>query len=335
MSTKKNKAAILDFAAAKAAAPDADPPDPTRERSFDAADLMDMDLADPVYLCRPWLSEGVTLVVGRPKLGKTTLLRQIVAAANTAGEFFTASCAAADVLFLSLEEGERLMRSKLRAMGLTSQHFRGVRIDFEWPQGAAGVRKLREWLAPRKPDSARIPVVVIDSLSRFRVPPPDKGNAFMADYEALKGLADLAKEFPGLVVLVLHHTTKTTPDDPVAAISGTYGLTAAADNYLVMLKQGQQFRLHVGGRLWAGDISDFELQREAGGWHLGDEWQFGEDSATPKQWQVLDMLKIGAKTAAAIARAIGAEESAVRHMCATLARKGLIERVANGWGLST
>jgi len=51
-------------------------------RSYDAAALVAMDLPDPTYVSRPWIAEGVTLLCGRPKIGKTTLL----APARAAGE---------------------------------------------------------------------------------------------------------------------------------------------------------------------------------------------------------------------------------------------------------
>src|SRR5262245_34422887 len=84
----------------------------------DAETLVQMNLAEPLYVARPWISEGVALVVGRPKIGKTTLLRQLVAAINNEGEFLTARCSKATVLFLSLEENQRLMRQKLLSMRL-------------------------------------------------------------------------------------------------------------------------------------------------------------------------------------------------------------------------
>src|SRR4051812_5724276 len=107
-------------------------------RIFDAADLMAMDMADPAYLNRPFVAEGVTLVCGRPKMGKTTLLRGLARAVNTAGEFFGTTCARADTLFLSLEEGPRLMRRKFQAMGAGDNDLRGIQIVFEWPQGSGG-----------------------------------------------------------------------------------------------------------------------------------------------------------------------------------------------------
>jgi DNA-binding MarR family transcriptional regulator len=51
-------------------------------------------------------------------------------------------------------------------------------------------------------------------------------------------------------------------------ISGTYGLTAAADSFLVLRKQGSGGTLHAGGRLWDRDDSDFELSRKDQRWHL-------------------------------------------------------------------
>jgi RecA-family ATPase len=309
-------------------------PAPDRpRRSYDAGDLVELDMPEPQYVCRPWVSEGVTLVVGRPKVGKTTLLRQLSYHANNKGQFLGETCARADVLFLSLEEGERVMRKKLAALGAKPAQLRGIRLEFEWPQGAAGVEQLRQWLSGR--DSALTPLVIIDSLTRFRIPPSERGHQFTEDYNTVKLLADLAKEFPGLVVLLLHHTTKASPDDPVSAISGTYGLTAAADNFLIILKQGQQYRLHAGGRLWDRENSDFELRREAGGWALAGDWDTtAPQGLAPKQQQVITALKAGAKTNKTLAEVTGQTPSALSHMLGQLAARGLINRMANGWELS-
>jgi len=303
-------------------------------RGFDAGDLMSANLADPQYVCRPWVAEGVTLVVGRPKVGKTTLLRQLVHAANTGGEFLSARCQRSEVLFLTLEEGERLMRRKLLDMRLEPAALRGVRLEFAWPLGLDGVARLRVWLKEGRQRAELPALIVIDSLTRYRVPPSDRGNAFMMDYEALKGLADLAKEFPGLCIVVLHHTTKATPDDPVAAISGTYGLVAAADNYLIVLKQADGFRLHAGGRLWLGDATDYELRREDGRWVLAGEWVAAEGRVLGQKQQIaINMLKAGALSTSEIAKRTDQASQNVTHMMQTLADRGFVARLANGWEL--
>ena len=83
------------------------PPDvapiPEGESAFS---LIERDIPEPVKLCDPWAVEGLNLIAGRPKLGKTTLERQKMAAAAMGGPFldsrFLDPCKCA---FLSLEEG--------------------------------------------------------------------------------------------------------------------------------------------------------------------------------------------------------------------------------------
>jgi hypothetical protein len=307
---------------------DSEPARPAR--SFDAADLLAMPMAEPNYVVRPFVPEGVTLWCGRPKLGKTTILRQLAHAVNTRSVFLGERCGSAEVWFLSLEEGERLFRKKLAMMELAAEGWRGVRLEFEWPQGAEGVKALRQRLKTRS--DARPVLIIIDSLQRFRLPQSDRGHAFTEDYNAVKLLAELCKQFPGLAIVVLHHTTKAVPDDPVASISGTYGLTAAAGSYCIMLKQGQQYRLHAGGRLWDRDASDFELRRN-GGWELFGEWDPGAPALPEAQQRILDCLKTGGKTNKAIAEHTGQSESATSHMLRKLLDRGLVIKVANGWGL--
>lgn len=302
-------------------------------RSFDAAELLEQPMAEPNYVVRPFVPEGVTLWCGRPKLGKTTMLRQLAHQANIGGTFLGEPCNAAEVWFLSLEEGERVMRKKLAQSCADPSELRGVRIEFEWPQGEPGVALLRERMQARTDD--RPVLLIVDSLTRFRQPASDRANAFTEDYNAVKLLADLAKEFPGLAIVVLHHTTKATPDDPVSAISGTYGLTAAADSYCVMLKQGQQFRLHAGGRLWDRDEADFELQRRDGGWQMLGAWDHSAPQGLPpKQQEVMTLLRDGAKTNKTLAEKTGQSPSALSHMMKALEARGLVVRIANGWGVA-
>ena len=214
-------------------------------------------------------------------------------------------------------------------MSINSGEFRGVRMEFEWPQAAEGVAKIRDWLKARKSD--RPALILIDSLARFRLPPSAKANAFSEDYGAVQRLADLCKEFLGLSIVVLHHTTKAIHDDPVAMISGTFGLSAGVDSYLIMLRQSQAYRLHAGGRLWDRDEHDYAIERDAGRWNLTGEWDETVCSMPPKQRAILALLAGGAKTNRTLEEATGQSASSVSHMLKVLLSKGLVARLANGW----
>ena len=304
-------------------------PETDEEVDVNGKEFVALKLAPLQYVCRPWVVEGLCLIAGRPKIGKTTLLRQLTRAMASGNQFFGAPCHGASVLFLCLEESKRLMHAKLCAMGGEADDWKHVTLRFEWPCGGDGVYRLRQWLLSHPTPRQR--VIIVDSVTRFRDPPDPRTPAFQQDYLALRMLADLCKEFPGLVILALHHTTKAMSDDPVACISGTYGLVAAADNYWVLLRQGEKFRLHCGGRMWEGDTSDFELERVNGGWNLLGPWDSIAPSLPLRERQVFEALKGGAKTRRTLGETLDIDPPNISHVLAKLEKNGLVRRVANGW----
>ena len=227
--------------------------------------LIERDLAEPVKLCDPWATEGVNIIAGRPKLGKTTLLRQKLAAAASGGKFldseFKNPCLCA---FLSLEEGEALARKKFKQANFSETAVIAIEMFFTWPRGMMGCEALDRYLTGN-PD---IQYVVIDSLSRFRSIPDAKTPAFTADYEAVTELHEVAKLHAGVCIDVVHHTRKAKGDDPLDDISGTYGLSAAADCCYIMRHHADGAALYVASRLWDREDNNFVLKRSGGMWEF-------------------------------------------------------------------
>lgn len=230
-------------------------PIPTGES---ALNLTQRDIPEPVRLCDPWAVEGVNILAGRPKLGKTTLERQKMAAAATGSDFFDSKFPeAVKCAFLSLEEGELLCRLKFKQTGLNDEALAGIQLFFEWPRGESGVSLLDRYLSAN-PD---VRMVCIDSLTRFRMIPDVRTPAFMADYDAVNLLHDLSKKHPGVVLDVIHHTRKAKGDDPIDDVSGTYGLTAACDSITVLWHEADGAVMHVFGRMWTRLESQYSLKR--------------------------------------------------------------------------
>jgi hypothetical protein len=256
-------------------------PPPVGESAFS---LTERDLAEPVRLCDPWATEGVTIFAGRPKLGKTTLIRQKLAAAASGGKFldsdFKAPCLCA---FLSLEEGEALARRKLKQANFSEAALTGIDMHFSWPRGMMGVEALHRYLAAN-PD---VQFVAIDSLSRFRTIPDAKTPAFMADYEAINELHEVSKLHPGVCIDIVHHTRKAKGDDPLDDVSGTYGLSAAADTIYVMRHHADGAALYVASRLWDREDNNFLLKRDGGQWIM-----VGVNMGLPEeQVKTLDVIR--------------------------------------------
>lgn len=223
--------------------------------------LLERDIPEPVKLCDPWAMEGVNIVAGRPKLGKTTLIRQKLAAAAIGGDFLDSKFShPVKCMFLCLEEGELLCRAKFKMAGFPDEALAAIQLFFEWPRGLAGVDLLDRYLAVN-PD---VRYSAIDSLTKFRTIPDVRTPAFMADYEAMGSLHTMSKRHPGLCLDMIHHTRKAKSEDAIDDISGTYGLTAATDSYFVMRHHADGAMMHVGGRLWSREAAEYKIKRSAG-----------------------------------------------------------------------
>jgi len=189
--------------------------------------LLEREMTPISYLCDPWIPEGLHLIASRPKLGKSTLLRQELAAVAGGTELFGVHCRQATTAYLSLEEGDRLARRKFEIAGFSDEALASILVHFNWRRGAEGIDDLR-----RMHDrNANIRYIGIDSLTRFRSVPDSRTPAFAADYEAVSALHAVTKERPGLAIRLIHHTRKAKSDDPIDDISGTYGVSAAVDSY--------------------------------------------------------------------------------------------------------
>jgi len=91
-------------------------------------------------------------------------------------------------------------------------------------------------------------LAIIDTLAKFR--PAQNGkdnNIYDRDYEHIAKLKELADYF-GISLLVIHHVRKSYAEDIVDSVSGTAGITGAADGWLIMEKTQTGATLHVDGR---------------------------------------------------------------------------------------
>lgn len=302
---------------------------PKRHQKTTLSALLNTSFEPVQFLNKPFVAEGLTIFAGRPKIGKSTLIRQLILALSSGSDFLGNPCVSCDSLFLCLEEGERMTQNKFTGIseGLNSDR---VDIKFEWPRGIHGISELRQYLT----DFPNTRFVAIDSLSRFRDAEQSKLPQFQQDYELVTHLHALTKDFPFLCIVVLHHTKKMKSEDPIDAISGTYGITAACDSYGVLLKEGIKYRLHWGGRNWELDNADFELSRDNGRWALVGEWDLSMTALTPVQQQIIGMLKDeGTISTTGLARRLEVTKQTAGEHLRHLTSVGAVVRRGNDYSL--
>lgn len=247
--------------------------------TFTLAELLSMDLPEPAWAVPGVLPQGLVLLAGKPKLGKSWAALGIALAVGYGGKALGAvDVEPGRVLYLALEDSKR--RLKKRAEHVCRGDARRYKLTLAraWPrQDRGGLEALRAFLEAHRDTK----LVIIDTWQKFRPPKLRGGSDYEQDYAHAAEVKALADEFD-VCILVIHHCKKAAELDPFDEVSGTLGLNGCADGVLVLRRERGQHDacLHVTGRdveerelaltwapaecLWsiAGDAEEFRISRE-------------------------------------------------------------------------
>jgi hypothetical protein len=221
-----------------------------RENTFTAAKLQRMTFEPPRFVLPQYVPEGITLLIGRPKIGKSWLALELaVACSSNLSVLGSLKPAQGDVLYLALEDSKRRLQRRHDKLLSTFSSAWSDRLSIveggRWRRAdQGGLEDIEEWAA-----TATNPVlIVIDTLARFRKPIDGKQQVYAADTEAIACLQKIAIKH-GLAIVVVHHDRKAEADDPFDTVSGSLGLTGAADTILILKRQpGGGMTLYARGR---------------------------------------------------------------------------------------
>jgi hypothetical protein len=224
-----------------------------RAKIVTASHLQTMTFPPVRHILPGYISEGATIIAGKPKIGKSWLTLDLCLAA-TADRFTLGVLkpTQGDVLYLALEDNNRRLKRRMEKLWANTEARWPARLALvtDWKRAdEGGLDNVEEWCR-----SAADPVmVVIDTLEKFR--PIQKGNsaAYSADYAAVTGLQKIAGKYR-IAVVINHHVRKMEADDPFDTVSGTLGLTGAADTIIVLKRHAGAITLHARGR----DIEEVE-----------------------------------------------------------------------------
>lgn len=309
-------AAVDQALAAKAA------PTPGYPKTISAAALRRMEFPEPRWAVPGLIPEGLTILGGRPKMGKSWLALAIAIAVAAAGSVLglPGLGAAGDVLYLALEDRNRRLKERLDILHPDGGEFPArLHLATTWPRGDEGLTAITLWLEEHP--EARL--IVIDTLARFRAPAKGRGSAYDEDYSAVGAIQTLAIAH-GVAVLLVTHLRKMDAADPMDTISGTLGVSGAADALMVLERaRGQADAvLHVTGR----DIEDAELALRWDGpsctWTvIGDASLF---RISPERQAILTALKEGPKYPKELSALLGKAPGSIRKLLLEMHRAGQV-----------
>ena len=242
----------------------------TKLETINAEDLQNRTYEPAHFLIDELIPEGLHILAGAPKIGKSWLALWLCLCVSQGQPLWNFATMHGEVLYLSLEDS--FQRIQTRLFNLTEDAPPTLHFAIMADTLKRGLEQQIEQFLTEHPATK---LVVIDTLQRVRSAGSDS-NLYANDYQdigLLKRLADRRH----IAILLIHHLRKLHDDDPMNMISGSTGLSGAADSAFVLQKNARSANaasLHCTGR----DIPDRTLKLE-----LGEEdhvWKLLADSKT-------------------------------------------------------
>jgi RecA-family ATPase len=309
-------------------AKDEAPPSVKQPHGMDA--LRTMAFEPIKYVVPSIIVEGLTILGGKPKIGKSWMMyHAAIAVANGGFTLGDIHCIQGDVLYCALEDNQRRLKSRGEKLLGSAQ---------AWPKrmqylclgemsrlNEGGLDMLKKWISsvpnPR--------LIVIDTFVAVRA--PKKGNQpnFDADYESGKELQKLANEH-GVAIVILVHLRKADADDPFDTVNATLGLNAIVDSILILKRETSGFSMHGRGR----DLPEIEkavtFDRDT------CTWQITGDAAAVRQSTqraaILNVLEQATEpiTPNDIAAETNMKPTNIKFLLRKMVQDGAVEKVGYG-----
>ena len=293
-----------------------------------ASDLMAREFREPRWAIPDLVPEGAAVVAGKPKSGKSWLaLDWAVAVASGGMAMGNVQCEEGDVLLLALEDTERRLQGRLRAVLQGAPAPERLTIATEWRRADhGGLDDIRAWLALHP--AARL--VIVDTLALIRGKPDRDAGVYANDYEAARSLKAVADEF-GVALVMLHHQRKEAASDPIDSVSGTAGLTGALDTIIVLKRAANDPYgiLYVRGRDVHESETALQFDKDTGKWlrlGAGDDFRRSQE----RNAVIRALAEAGPMTPGDLASALGRRSGTIRMLLAKMLKAGDVEKHMDG-----
>ena len=218
--------------------------------TIDGETLMNMDLPMPKFCIKGLLPQGLNILGGAPKIGKSWLVMDLCVRIAKGELMWNLETTQGTALYLCLEDTYARIQQRL---GCITDEVPGTVFFSNSPSSLAdGLESQIMGFCEEHPG---VVLVVIDTFQMIRA--NSNEPSYGGDYEELQKLKRLADDLR-ICILLVHHLRKQGDRDPVNRLSGTTGISGAADAVFVLEKDDRRqsgARLICTGR----DVEDREL----------------------------------------------------------------------------
>ena len=235
--------------------------------TVDGRTLMDRPLEPPNFVVDTLLAQGLHLLAGSPKVGKSWLALWLAVTVAKGEPVWNMTTKQGTTLYLCLEDS--VLRIQNRLFEITEDAPDSVHFCTECALIGQGLEEQVDAFIAAHPDTV---LVIIDTLQMVR---PIHDATYANDYRDLSVLKRLADKH-GIAILLIHHLRKESADDVFNRISGSTAISGAVDSSFTLVEERRgsgRAKLSCIGR----DIEYRELTLERNGENV---WELVSDSRT-------------------------------------------------------
>ena len=235
--------------------------------TVDGRTLMDRPLEPPNFVVDTLISQGLHILAGSPKVGKSWLALWLAVTVAKGEPMWNMTTSQGTTLYLCLEDS--VLRIQNRLFEITEDAPDSVHFCTECALIGQGLEEQVEIFLTAHPDTV---LVIIDTLQMVR---PIHDATYANDYRDLSVLKRQADKH-GIAILLIHHLRKESADDVFNRISGGTAISGAVDSSFTLVEEKRgsgRARLTCVGR----DIEyrELELRRSE-----ENVWELVSDSRT-------------------------------------------------------
>ena len=213
-------------------------------RTINGKELLQMELSPIRFIAEDFIPQGLHIFAGMPKVGKSWLLLLLCLKVAKGEKFWNYQTEKGTVLYLCLEDSYN--RVQMRLSEITEDapdnlHFATIANSL-----SNGLIEQINLFILEHPDTN---LIVIDTLQKVRDGTGDS-NYYAGDYKDIGALKNIADE-KGITIIAVQHRRKQKSDDPHISISGSTGMTGAADGSYVLVRHDEKSndaKLYIRGR---------------------------------------------------------------------------------------
>lgn len=201
--------------------------------SISAKELSIKELPKSYVVLKNLLAQGFSILAGQPKLGKSWFALYLCYCVCMGYPFLNFETTKSACLYLALEDSYSRLKDRMEKMlsdkDIPDNLYLATKCE---PLNEGLIEELEQKLKEH-PD---IKLIVIDTLQKVRGSQSRNQSLYDYDYKEIGKLKNFADEH-NICILAIHHLRKMKdPSDPFNNISGSIGITGAADTSMVLYK---------------------------------------------------------------------------------------------------